>query len=68
MRVAIVILNWNGIKYLQKFLPILINETNKEISEIIIADNGSTDESISWLTSNFQHLKPIILDQIYGFP
>ena len=39
MRVAIVILNWNGIKYLQKFLPILINETNKEISEIIIADN-----------------------------
>ena len=67
MRVAIVILNWNGIKYLQKFLPILINETNKEISEIIIADNGSTDESISWLTSNFPNIKTIILDKNYGF-
>lgn len=48
MKTAIVILNWNGKHFLEEFLPILISETPEETS-IIIADNGSTDDSIDWI-------------------
>ena len=44
---AIVILNYNGIDFLKKYLSTLIKNSSK--SEIIIADNGSTDSSLDWL-------------------
>ena len=46
--VAIVILNWNGKKYLEQFLPSVLLSTYAE-KQIIIADNGSTDDSINFL-------------------
>ena len=49
MSVAIVILNWNGENYLQKFLPILIDNSLIPGVEIIVADNASTDTSLSLL-------------------
>ena len=48
MKTAIVILNWNGRKFLEKYLPTLIGETPKE-TKIVIADNGSEDGSIDWI-------------------
>lgn len=48
MKTAIVILNWNGRKFLEKYLPILIGETPKE-TKIVIADNGSQDGSTDWI-------------------
>ena len=45
MRAAIVILNWNGIKFLQKYLPAVIAELPPDCT-LVVADNGSTDGSL----------------------
>ncbi len=55
-KVAVVILNWNGVKLLKKFLPSVI-ETIPNYAEIIIADNDSTDSSINFLKSEYPDLK-----------
>lgn len=65
-KVAIVILNWNGKKYLEKFLPILQEKTKGDF-EIIIADNDSKDESITYLVNQHPELRIIKLDNNYGF-
>lgn len=67
MSTAIVILNWNGEKYLQQFLPILIENTIIPDVEIIVADNASTDSSLAILKSEFPSVRIIALDKNYGF-
>jgi len=67
MSVAIVILNWNGENYLQQFLPILIENTSMPGVEIIVADNASTDSSLSVLKDKFPTVRTIVLDKNYGF-
>ena len=66
MKTAIVILNWNGRPMLERFLPSVVENTGGE-AEIIVADNGSTDDSISYLSESYPHVRTIILDQNYGF-
>ena len=73
-KVAIVILNWNGEKFLKKYLPALIantphsfgNEGSGSVS-IVVADNCSSDNSISWLQENHPQIRTIVLDKNYGF-
>ena len=67
--IAIVILNWNGKHYLKQFLPTVIENTYAEnfSVQIVIADNGSTDESIRWLKENHPSIQTIELDKNYGF-
>jgi len=67
MTTAIVILNWNGEMFLQKFLPVLIKNTTQDGVEIIVADNASTDSSLSILKDKFPTVRTIILDRNYGF-
>lgn len=67
VKTAVVILNWNGKKYLQLFLPKLVKNTLDKDTEIIIADNNSTDKSIEFLRNNFPDLRLILLDKNYGF-
>jgi GT2 family glycosyltransferase len=67
MKTAIVILNWNGKKYLERFLPSVIENSSIEGVEIIIADNASTDDSLIFLKTNFPKIRLIILDKNYGF-
>lgn len=67
LKTAIVILNWNGAHHLKKFLPSVIAHSQSPDIDIYVADNGSTDESISILKSDFQEVKIIQLDQNYGF-
>jgi GT2 family glycosyltransferase len=67
MSTAIVILNWNGEKYLQQFLPVLINHTTIPDVEIIVADNASTDSSLAILAEKFPTVRTIVLDKNYGF-
>lgn len=64
--VAIVILNWNGKNYLERFLPHLILSTYDNY-KIIVADNNSTDDSVSFLKSNYPNVEIIQLDTNYGF-
>jgi GT2 family glycosyltransferase len=58
MHIAIVILNWNGRKYLEQFLPLLIQHSNGE-AEIIVADNASDDDSVSFLQQHFPGVRII---------
>lgn len=67
MKVAIVILNWNGEKYLSQFLPILIENTRIDDVEIVVADNASTDGSLSLLKDKFPAVRTVLLDKNYGF-
>ena len=67
MTTAIVILNWNGEMFLQKFLPVLIQNTTQAGVEIIVADNASTDSSLSILKDKFPTVRTILLDKNYGF-
>ncbi|MBF1398702.1 MAG: glycosyltransferase family 2 protein [Prevotella histicola] len=66
MNVAIVILNWNGRKMMEKYLPSVLNYSCRE-AEVIVADNASTDDSVSWLRESYPHVRVIQLDQNYGF-
>jgi len=66
-QVAIVILNWNGKKWLEKFLPSVIANNNNDLAEIIVADNASTDDSLSFLAENYPNISTIVLKENYGF-
>jgi len=66
-KVAIVILNWNGAKLLMQFLPSVIEFSKNDSTQIIVADNGSTDDSLQILHQNFSEVKILDLKQNYGF-
>ncbi len=59
MKIAIVILNWNGQKLLEQFLPDIIRYSNPEYCDIYVADNASTDTSVEYVKSNFTSVKII---------
>ncbi len=66
LKVAIVILNWNGRQYLEKFLPTLLSRI-PENAEVIVADNASTDDSVSFLQTHYPHLRLIQNSENGGF-
>lgn len=66
MRCSIIILNWNGEKWLQKFLPSVVSTTKGEGIEVVVADNGSTDSSLQVL-QQFPSVRVIRFDKNFGF-
>ena len=64
-KTAVIILNWNGAQMLRTYLPSVIAHTKG--AEIIVADNGSTDDSLEVLHKEFPSVKTIVLDINYGF-
>lgn len=64
MKIAIVILNWNGKKLLEKFLPSVVNFSSQE-ADIYIADNASNDDSIQYVKDFFPSVK-IIENSVNG--
>jgi GT2 family glycosyltransferase len=64
--VAIVILNWNGCKYLQQFLPSVLKSTYSNYA-VIVADNASSDDSVIFLQQQYPAVKIIRLEQNFGF-
>lgn len=83
MAVAVVILNWNGRHFLEKFIPILLERTRvcihgsasggagsfTDAASLFVADNGSTDGSLEWLEGRYPHQEIHIIkfDRNYGF-
>ncbi len=65
-RVAVVILNWNGKKLMEEFLPSVV-AYSPEWAEIIVADNASSDGSLEMLEKRFPSVGIIRLDRNYGF-
>jgi len=66
MKVAVVILNWNGKKLLENFLPSVI-KYNADFAEIVVVDNASTDDSIDFLNKKFPDIRLIQNATNYGF-
>ena len=62
---AIIILNYNGEKHLQTYLPSVIQ--NSPNWQVIVADNGSTDQSIHFIQQHFAEVQIIALSENYGF-
>lgn len=67
MKTAIVILNWNGRNHLETYLPSVIENTDLEKYQVVVADNGSTDDSLEFLKTQYPQVELIELDQNYGF-
>ena len=66
-QVAVIILNWNGAELLRRYLPTVIAGTDDTIADIIVADNGSTDESLRVLREEFPQVQVLQFDKNYGF-
>ena len=65
IKTAIVILNWNGRSWLENFLPSVIMYSKD--AEIFVIDNGSTDDSVSFLNENFRSVIIIKNNKNLGF-
>jgi GT2 family glycosyltransferase len=65
MRTAVVILNWNGRQWLERFLPGVVLHSSG--ARVIVADNGSTDDSVAWLRSNQPSVDVLRLERNTGF-
>lgn len=66
-KLAVIILNWNGVGLLKEFLPSASKHTSGDDVDLFVADNGSTDGSLDWLRRNHPEVKVIDLRRNYGF-
>ena len=62
MKTAIAILNWNGKKLLEEFLPSVVKHSTQ--ADIYLIDNASTDDSLHFVENNFPQVKLIKTQQI----
>lgn len=65
--IAVIILNWNGEKLLEEFLPSVLANTPSDLADVIVADNGSTDGSVALLRKDFPTVKVLEFNENYGF-
>lgn len=65
-KLAVVILNWNGKKFLERFLPTLIKSL-PDYAEVIVTDNASSDDSLAFMQANFPEVRIIKNERNEGF-
>ncbi|MBC7398735.1 MAG: glycosyltransferase family 2 protein [Mucilaginibacter sp.] len=65
-KVAIVILNWNGLKHLRQFLPSVLSSIWPNL-DIVVGDNASTDGSVDFIQTAYPSIRVIQNDANYGF-
>jgi len=66
-KIAIVILNWNGRAMLERYLPSVCSFSQLEGAVVVVADNGSTDDSVAFVKEHFPSVQLVLLDDNYGF-
>lgn len=66
-KLGVIILNWNGQKLLEQFLPAASRFTIDSEADLIVADNGSTDSSAAWVKTRHPEVKLLEFDRNYGF-
>ena len=66
-KVAVIILNWNGAALLREFLSSVCAHTPEELADVVVADNGSTDDSLAWAEKTFPQVRLVRLSKNYGF-
>lgn len=64
--ISVVIVNWNGRRWLESCLPSLAQQTYQDV-ETIVVDNGSTDDSVSWLAAEWPHVQVLPQKRNLGF-
>jgi len=67
IKTAVVVLNWNGIDFLKRFLPGIVSMSNIPGVRVFLADNGSADKSVEWTRSELPTVEIIELDHNLGF-
>lgn len=69
MKVSVIILNWNGSMkgLIHEYLPSVVKYTPTDIAEVVVADNGSNDDSLKLLANDYRTVRVIPLDKNYGF-
>ena len=65
-KVAVVILNWNGVDMMRRFMPSVMDCSSNE-AVVYVADNCSSDDSLQMLASEFSEVRTIRLDKNWGF-
>ncbi|MBQ8863534.1 MAG: glycosyltransferase family 2 protein [Rikenellaceae bacterium] len=66
LKAKIVILNWNGRQHLETYLPSVVASC-PDWAGVVVADNGSTDDSVEWLVAHYPQVELVLLDRNYGF-
>ena len=66
-KLGVIILNWNGLELLKKFLPGVKEYTTAPEVDLIVADNGSSDGSVKWLKTHLPEVRILEFDKNYGF-
>ncbi|MDD6209679.1 MAG: glycosyltransferase family 2 protein [Bacteroidales bacterium] len=64
---SIILLNWNGKELLEHFMPSVMKCCAADNVRIVVADNASTDDSVSFLKENYPSVKILAFDRNYGF-
>lgn len=64
--ISVIIVNWNGRRWLESCLPSLAQQTYEDV-EIIVVDNGSTDDSVPWLAAQWPHVQVLAQERNLGF-
>ncbi len=64
---AVVVLNWNGLKLLEQFMPSWLAYAEGKLSDLIIVDNGSTDNSVHFLENNYPNVQLIKFTENRGY-
>ena len=65
-KIAIVILNWNGRRMLEQYMPSVLMDSKGDAT-VIVADNASTDDSLDLLEKQFPEVRIIRFDENWGF-
>ncbi len=65
--VAVVIMNWNGARLMEQFLPSVCRYSNSELADVVVADNGSTDDSLQLLADRFPTVSVLPFKKNYGY-
>jgi GT2 family glycosyltransferase len=65
-KAAVVILNWNGKKFLEQFLPSVTRHTSS-VAEIVLADNASTDDSVAFVQKNYPSITILVNKENGGY-
>ncbi|MCD6332463.1 MAG: glycosyltransferase family 2 protein, partial [Bacteroidales bacterium] len=66
-RVSVVILTWNNLEHLKQFLPLLLERTQDDSIEIIIADNHSKDHTTTWITDHYPGIRLLTFKKNLGY-
>lgn len=67
IKTSVVILNWNGKHFLEKFLPSVVMHSSIPDVQIVVADNGSTDDSIHFIENRYPEIKLLTFNRNFGF-